>query len=240
MNKLEKVLRQIGGAIILAASIGGCTPTVNNNTPDEITVTIDTPQVGMIMGRTVIPLVANNQIFWYGQSGAEVDVKGTGLKTNSISSGMYSISEIPTGIYDITARWKKNSQETWDSKPEPALVTSRGLTEVSDLKLIPSYNSGKEIIHGRIYSNKEKTSPFIGNLRVCRLAHKQDGSIIPGTELGNTVTSSDGYYAIQGDFDNVVLQANSSIIKFFADEQHPTDYYYTTISGMKEIEGFVP
>ncbi|MEK6913227.1 MAG: hypothetical protein AABW47_00975 [Nanoarchaeota archaeon] len=246
--KLEAILNGIGRTLLTGVFCGlvsTCAP-ITNQIPNKVNVVLETDQTGMIKGKTVIPKVENNSIVWYGKNGIDVEVEGTNFKTTSISGGAYAIDGIPTGSYNVSAHggWESYENSGYISNPEPAIVTRQGVAEVPDLKMIPGNSSNQKILYGKVYSNKEKTTPFIGKLAAYNLAYQLDDYgkftiIVFGSSLGSTTTSSDGSYALQTNMGNVLLKAGSSKTKFFADENHNMNYIFTEVNGIKQADCFL-
>jgi hypothetical protein len=231
--KLEVILKGIGRTLLTGVFCGivsGCVP-ITNQIPDKVNIVIDTAQTGMIKGRTVIPQVEDNHVVWYGKTGANVEVEGTTFKTTSISGGAYAIDGIPTGSYNVKANFKSKWGIEYLSNPEPAIVTRQGVADISEIKLIPYGYPTKEILHGKAYINKEKTSPFVGILKLCEYGGMEN-------ELGRTTTSSDGSYAFQASMNRIILVTDSGKIRFFSEisTYGAGDIY---VDGIEKVDCFL-
>ncbi len=100
---------------------------------DDIDVTIDTAQNGMIRGLVLIPSVTNNTVIWNGVAGAEVSLENTAYSITTGTGGIYAIDGIPTGSYSVKATLYK-----YKSVSKPVVVMRQTTYTVEDLKLEPS------------------------------------------------------------------------------------------------------
>jgi hypothetical protein len=165
--------------IIIAISFffSGCSK-VDVTTPDDVNVTIDTRNVGMIQGRVLGSKSEAYTVVWEGLSGVLVEIEGTDFETRTVTGGVYSIDSIPSGSYNVTASKGYSRTDT-----KPVTVIKQQVTTVEDLKLVL-----EPVLMGRIFQ-QDKATPF---------ANKQitlyGGSMDPWEKMHSITTSTDGLY----------------------------------------------
>jgi hypothetical protein len=158
--------------------------------PDE--VTINTPETGMISGRTIIPVIRNNKLEWIGASGAEVKIGDTGIVVQSKTNGLFGADNIQTGVHDIRGIIYRGV--VWEySGANSVIITRQGVSGV-DVNLYPqSIHSESKIMYGKFYQDKAKTTAL--PYKKVLLWSWPWGQPNPGqTVVSESTTSSDGSY----------------------------------------------
>jgi len=150
--------------------------------PTEHEVTIDTPETGILSGKTTKPEIIDNRLEWIGVSGVKVQVGNTEIVLESKTNGLFGADNIPTGVHDLVA--KIGNEYSPDYLGEGSvLITRQGVSEVT-IKLWPENRN--YIVYGRIYEDKNGTIPLSNKHLLF--------SPTQGYNSYLTTTSQDGYY----------------------------------------------
>ena len=230
---LEKTLKNVGTRIlgtILATSLflscGNVTTSTKKDYEDEgEDEPTPTVQTGDIQGRVVYPIVENNSLTWKGKEDATISLDGIS-SGKSIADGLFYISGVETGIYNLKASYLKQFLSEERGIP---VYGGKLTTIIEDIQMIPS-SEENEIVYGVVYTDSTKSSRYNGRLRLANNSQ-------PITDV------SDGVYAFQGFVDGRnIIDHNTGKIVIFFDEMNPADEHYTVEMGdswMAEQNGYI-
>jgi len=207
------VKKLLVGTLLAGSLVIGC---AEDNPPRHVIVDepveIDTSHVGMIMGQVLSSQIENNQVIYRSLEGARVYIQDTDFKTETVSNGIYSIDNIPTGSYNVVA------QKGWGGPEDtkPITVIKQETVTVPNLKIIAD-----PILKGKIY---ETGTPFANeevDIHSVSRGYPSGELSLDSPKLYSTTTSSDGSYAFKrnkegrGEMTRFCLKNSEAVIVFW-------------------------
>jgi len=199
--------------------------------PTEHEVTIDTPETGMLSGKTTKPEIINNRLEWVGVSGVKVQVGNTGIVLESKTNGLFGADNIPTGVHNLVAKIGNEYLPNYLGE-ESVLITRQGVSDVT-IKLWPNHRN--YIVYGRIYEDKNGTIPLSNKYLLFRPTE--------GYTQYSTTTSQDGYYGFSNvDFafwSKFELQVITGGWGYDVKDINTDEPYFPTNSVVIEANGYI-
>ena len=120
-------------AVATIASCGDKTVNVDGG------IDVGLKDYGTIYGKVTIPLIENNQVVYTGHTGEGVRIKDTDFKTITIAGGNYSITNIPSGAYEVQGGLMiPGSAHLWGytSSSQPVMVFKQESSHASSFFVI--------------------------------------------------------------------------------------------------------
>lgn len=201
--KIEKTLEKIllYGALSMPLLFSNCT---DKSIVESEIIEPEPQRYGSIKGQITKPIILGDNKIYYvpHKGGLNVALQETELTTITDSSGEYTIKDIPEGVYEIQGNSDSGLAKTLgDVSQDPNYDVIKDTTEiysdsttVENMKLSPSIGYPRQILHGKLYGERDKINPIIGKqigIYMTWAPHPAAQSVI----IGTSITSDSGRYA---------------------------------------------